>query len=95
MYLKLRTSNESNGWRVFEADNIQWNYHSAESLKELLSEHEQLLEVAYEDFTGDDKPDCDICLLTFESRDGALHEIYTIGDVFLLNDSGKTIERIN
>lgn len=39
-------------------------------------------------------PDVCICL-SFIDFNGKPHEVYTDATVFLLNDSGKTIERIN
>ena len=45
-------------------------------------------------FIGEGLPD--FCLLlSFMDFNGKPHEVYTDATVFLLNDNGKTIERIN
>jgi len=95
MYLKFKTSPESNGWRLYEADDIQWHYFTAEELAANLKEAEILAEVNYEDFTGDETPEGVVVMVTFNSRDGKPNEIYTVNEAFILNDNGKTLERIN
>ena len=95
MYLKFKTSPESNGWRLYEADDIQWHYFTVEEFEAMIRDSEQLEEVNYEDFTGEDKPDCEVVMVTFSGKDGSLNEIYTINEAFVLNSNGKTLERIN
>lgn len=95
MYLKVKTSALTGGWRMYEAANVQWHYYTWNEFQKMIGEHIPCQDVSYHDFTNtgiEQSPH--VAMVTFFDGDEAI-ELYTVNDVFLLNNDGRTIERIH
>lgn len=93
MIIKAMTSRKTEGWRFYEADEVQ-SYKDDYSVIKMLPRN--MDEVHYIQFT-DDCGDCGDggrwAVVSFEGKSGPV-EITTNLPVFLLNEKGATIDRI-
>ena len=99
MILKIRAGNPltEDSWRFFDGvQGLHYNVYDAGiyALKEEEFRQKETIEsVQYVRF-WDALPPCKVILLTFDSETTGQIEITCNTTVYLLNDSGKTIERL-
>jgi hypothetical protein len=105
MYLKVKTSDKSNGWRMYEAHELQWHYGreedwqlkdvevTAAGVQEVVNEwFRRITEAATKEEEEDRK--AFVCISFWDEADTP-RNVYTNLPAFLLNNDGKTMERIN
>ena len=87
----LKAKNGNNSWSYFECEIVHSKY---EIFKDLLVQKDAVIFFENESVKGDAKGK-EIAVLSLETQKSHLRTILTDQPCYLLNDQGKTIERIN
>lgn len=101
MVIKVKGTENNDSWRFYEAHEVQWaeaTYEACQKEMKELAEHDCKCEA----FGMDD--DCEsvanepqhvFARITFFDQNGTPRHVYTNTTAYLLNNEGKTIDRIN
>ena len=87
MKLKVKTALEHGAWRYFEADEVQVE-------RGLPKDFEKVSGVEYYAF-DQGKENWPCITISFFAPNGVPKEIFTNLEVYLLNDAGQTMEKLN
>ena len=99
MIIKVRGTGEENSWRFYEAHEVQWSECTYKKLCDELPVLEDNGDVHCEILlTVDAHTMLDTYVLAriaFYDQDNCARHLYTMTTAYLLNDEGKTVDRIN
>lgn len=94
MYLKVKTHEKANGWRIFECHKPQWHHYTWKEWSLMIfadcAEVHRFVPGEKELLTND----VIITGVSFYDESGTPTEVYGIHDMYLLSNAGTTIERV-